>query len=222
MKALPRLIHRGPAPEEDSRMNDSFRVMRRPRRVRPPAARATAALIATAVLALLAAACSGSPSSTGSGGSSNAGGSAKSQTGIDYARCMRSHGVPKYPDPDSGNELASGLPKVSPRQLGVSSSQYQAAQNDCARLLPNGGQMTQAQSQRDLNAMLRYARCMRSHGVPNWPDPTYDSAAGWGFNLVHVHGFDPNSAQIDNKMNECDRGLPPGIGVPLSRPGRPG
>jgi hypothetical protein len=202
--------------------NDSTRVIRRPRRARPPAARAAAAIIATAALALLAAACSGSPSSTRSGGSSNAGGSANSQIGIDYARCMRSHGVPKYPDPDSSHELANGLPKVSLQQLDVSSSQYQAAQNDCAHLLPNGGKMTQTQSQKDLNAMLRFARCMRSHGVPNWPDPTNDSAHGWGFNLVHVHGFDPNSAQIDHKMDECDRVLPPGIGVPLSRPGRPG
>jgi hypothetical protein len=188
---------------------------------RRPAARTAAAIIATAALALLAAAC-GSPSSIGSGGSSNAGGSADSQMGIGYANCMRSHGVPKYPDPDSRNELANGLPKVSLQQLEVSSSQYQAAQNDCAHLLPNGGQQTQTQSQQDLNAMRRYARCMRSHGVPTWPDPTYYPAAGWGFNLVHVHGFDPNSTRIEHQMDECGRGLPPGIGVPLSRPGRPG
>jgi hypothetical protein len=203
-------------------MNDSTRVMRRPRRARPRPARTAAAILAATALALLAAACGGSPSSAGSGGSSNAGGSANSQIGIDYARCMRSHGVPKYPDPGSSNESASGLPKVSLQQLEVSSSQYQAAQSDCAHLLPNGGQLTQTQSQKDLNAMLRYARCMRSHGMPNWPDPTYDSTAGWGFNLVHVHGFDPNSTQTENKMNECNRMLPPGIGVPLSRPGRPG
>jgi hypothetical protein len=203
-------------------MNDSTRVTRRPWRAQPRPARAAAALIAAVILALLGAACSGSPSAAGSGGSSNAGRPANSQIGIDYARCMRAHGVPRYPDPGSGNELASGLPKVSPQQLEVSSSQYQAARNDCAHLLPNGGQMTQGQSQRDLNAMLRYARCMRSRGLPNWPDPSYDSAAGWGFNLVHVHGFDPNSTQTENKMNECNRMLPPGIGVPLSRPGRPG
>jgi hypothetical protein len=135
---------------------------------------------------------------------------------------MRSHGVPKYPDPGSGNELANGLPKVSLQQLGVSSSQYQAAQDACAHLLPNGGQQTQAEAQQDLDAIRTFARCMRSHGVPTWPDPTYDPAAGWGFNLLHVLGFDPNSTQIDNKMDECDRVLPPGIGVPLSRPGRPG
>ena len=134
---------------------------------------------------------------------------------------MRSHGVPRYPDPTSRNELPSGLPKVIPQQLGVSSAQFQAAQNDCAQLLPNGGQLTQVQSQQDLAAMRRFAQCMRSHGVPTWPDPT-NGSAGWGFDLVNAQGFDPNSAQIEQKMNDCQRGLPPGIGVPLSRPGRPG
>jgi hypothetical protein len=181
-----------------------------------------AAIIAVAALTLLAAACSGSPSLTGSGGSQDAGGSANSQQGLAYSACMRSHGVPKYPDANSSNELPNGLPKVDPQQLGVSSSQYQAAQRACAHVLPNGGHMSQAESQRDLRAMLRFARCMRSHGVPNWPDPTYDSAAGWGFNLVHVHGFDPNSPQIDHKMSECSQMLPAGVRVPLSRPGRPG
>lgn len=171
-------------------------------------------VIPAAGLVLLAAACGGSPSSTGSG-------SAASQVGINYADCMRSHGVPKYPDPSGTNELANGLPKVSLQQLGVSGAQYQAAQSACAHLLPNGGQLTQSQSQRDLNAMRRFARCMRSQGVPTWPDPT-NGPAGWGFDLVHSRGFDPNSQQIENKMDVCQRALPPGIGVPLSRPGRPG
>lgn len=188
--------------------------------MRPPTARAAAAAIAATGLVLLAA-CGGGPASTGSGGSANAVGSTKSQVGIDYAGCMRSHGVPRYPDPSAGNELPSGLPKVSPEQLGVSSAQYQAAQNACAHLLPNGGQLTQSQSQQDLNAMRRFAQCMRSHGVPTWPDPT-NGSAGWGFDLVNVHGFDPNSQQIAQKMAVCQRGLPPGIGVPLSRPGSPG
>jgi hypothetical protein len=202
-------------------MHHSTRVMRRARRARPRTARTIAAIFASATVALLAAACGGSPSSAGSGGSPNAVGSATSRQALAYSACMRSHGVPNYPDPTSGNALASGLPKVSPQQLGVSSAQYQAAQGACAHLLPNGGQLTQGQSQRDLRAMLSFARCMRAHGVPGWPDPT-NGQAGWGFNLVHVQGFDPNSQQIDHKMNECARALPAGIGVPLARPGRPG
>jgi hypothetical protein len=87
-------------------MNDSTRVMRRPRRAWPPAARTAAAIIATAALALLAAACGGSPSSAGSGGSPDGGASASSPSAVAYSSCLRSHGVPNYPDPGGG-----GLPR---------------------------------------------------------------------------------------------------------------
>jgi hypothetical protein len=190
--------------------------------------RTAAAVIAAAALALLAAACSTSagtgarPPAAESGGAATAGAPASLAAGVSYAGCMRSHGVPKYPDPAPGNALADGLPKVSPQELQVSNSQYRAAQHACAHLLPNGGQPTQAEAQEDLAAMRRFAQCMRAHGVPTWPDPTDDPAQGWGFVLLHVTGFDPNSPQIDNKMDECDRALPAGIGVPLERPGRPG
>lgn len=136
---------------------------------------------------------------------------------------MRSHGVPKFPDLTSIDAARGGAPKISAsmQQLGVSSSHFEAAQTACRHLLPNGGQTTPTQSQQDLDAMRRFARCMRSHGVPAWPDPT-NGPAGWGFDLVHVSGFDPNSPQIDNKMSICYRGLHSGFGIPLSRPGRPG
>ena len=182
---------------------------------------ALAPLITTAVLGLLASGCSSGSGSPGSSGGARDAGPASPRVALGYAACMRSHGVPRYPDPTSGEVLPTGLPKVSPQELGVSTSVYQAAQSACAHLLPNGGRMSQTQSQRDLQAMRGFARCMRSHGVPTWPDPT-DGPAGWGFNLVHVQGFDPNSQQIDNKMTDCARHLPASIGVPLSRPGRPG
>jgi hypothetical protein len=202
-------------------IDDSSCAARRPRRAWPPAARTAAAVIAAAV-ALAAAACSGGPSSAGPGGAPDTGGPANSQQALAYSQCMRANGVPNYPDASGRDTLRSGLPKVDPRQLGVSDSRYQAAQRACAHLLPGAGREGPAASQRDLTAMRAFARCMRSHGVPTWPDPSYDSAAGWGFNLLQVHGFDPNSAQTETTMDECNRVLPPGIGVPLSRPGRPG
>jgi len=89
-------------------MNDRARVMRRPRRARPPVPRTTAAVIATAALALLAAGCGGSPSSAGSGGSPAAGWSAGPTSAVAYSHCVRGHGVPDYPDPGGGGTL----PKV--------------------------------------------------------------------------------------------------------------
>src|SRR6202021_1003946 len=125
------------------------RVMRRPRRAWPSAARTATAIIATASLALLTAACSGSPSSTGSagsanaggsantGGSANAGGSANSQL-VAYSQCMRTNGVPNFPDPAGG-----APPKVTAQGFGISSSQLQVAQRTCQHLLPaTGGSLT--------------------------------------------------------------------------------
>src|ERR1700683_3556785 len=123
-------------------MNHRTRVMRRPRRAWPPSAPRTAtAVIATVVLVLLAA-CSGSPSSTGSGGLS-AGGSAGSPSAIAYSACMRSQGVPNYPDPDSSGQL----PKGDAQQFGVSTSRYQAAQQACQHLLPTGESLHQQEYQ---------------------------------------------------------------------------
>ena len=143
-------------------MNQGTRVMRRPRRAWSQAA----TMMAAAALALLAAACS-SPSSTSSGGSSNRGGS--SNTGgssspslLSFAQCMRSKGVPNFPDPQ-----ASGSDKFpSAEQLGVSDSQYQRAETDCQNLLPDGtnDQFPAAEVQQLLAGMRAFSQCMRSHG----------------------------------------------------------
>jgi hypothetical protein len=129
------------------------------------------AIIVTVSLVLLVAACGGGPSSVGSsttsGGAATAGGTTGSQL-LAFARCMRSHGVPDYPDPTSSGKL----PSATPQQLGVSSAQDEVAQNACLHLLPNGdGGPSQAQVQLDRNSLLPYTRCMRSHGVSNFPDP---------------------------------------------------
>jgi hypothetical protein len=213
-------------------MNRSIRLMPGPWRTGPPPVRTAAAV---AVLALLTA-CSGSPSATGSGGSSNAGGSPSLPSAISYSQCMRSHGVPDFPDP-SGN---GQVPKASTRQLGVSSPRLQAAQTACQHLYPgNGGSAgvltkdaisqceetgdcPQALVQQAMTALRAYARCMRSHGVPDWPDPTIDSEGRPEVNLVPVAGTNWNSARISNLMHECQHVMPNDVPVPVEAPGVPG
>ena len=186
-------------------VNDSIRVMRRPRRAWPPTARTAVAIIATASLALPVAAFGASPPSTVAGGSPRARESALSQStttqkALAYSRCLRSHGVPKFPDPNSSGVL----PKETPQQLGVSSSQLQTAQTACRSLLPNGGSgPTPAALQQSWSDFLKFARCMRSHGVSNWPDPTrYPPHPDRPyFNLPA--GIDLNSPQVSTKIHEC-------------------
>jgi hypothetical protein len=161
-----------------------------------------------AAAALLAAACSGSPSSTGSGGSPNAGGSATSQP-VAYTQCMRSHGVPDYPGPTGSGQL----PKItSGQQVGVSGARLNAAQGACQRLWPYQAP-TQAQQRRQLTADLKFARCMRSHGLPDFPDPTA-GPDGPVFVFSASSGIDPHSPQILAKAHACQHVLPPGTSLP--------
>lgn len=187
-----------------------------------------AAVIATASLALLVSACSGSASATGSGGASNAGGSPSSLSAVGYSHCMRSHGVPNFPDPDSSGQL----PKGDAQRFGISSSQLQAARQACQQLLPNNGGAINADSiqqcmmaddcpqalvQQLVNEERNFARCMRSHGVPNWPDPTIDSEGRPVFAIsISKDGFDPYSPQIWAKGNECSRLMPGLPGLPAA------
>jgi hypothetical protein len=196
-------------------MNDSTRVLRRRPRACPSAARIAPAVIATVVLVLLAAACSGGPSSTGSGGSSTRG-SAGSPSAIAYSACMRSQGVPNYPDPDSSGQL----PKGDAQQFGVSTAQYQTAQQACQHLFSTGGSLHQqeyqcmqnsdcpsALVQQMMTADRKLARCMRAHGVPNFPDPTNEGSGGPVFNITNASISDAAShtSQFEAKLTECAR-----------------
>jgi hypothetical protein len=197
-------------------MSDGTRAMRRPRGAWPPLARTAAAIIATAALALLAAACASGSSPSSASGPSNTGGSAGSPSAVAYSACMRSHGVPNYPDPDSSGQL----PKTDAQLLGVSTSQYQAAQQACQHLLPADGSLQQQEHQCMQNSEcppalvqqmmtgdMKLARCMRSHGVPNFPDPTNGGSSGPVFNITQAGISDAAShtSQFETKLTECGR-----------------
>ena len=168
-----------------------------------------AAVIAVAALALLEAACGGgSPSS--SGGSPHAAESSRSPSALAYSACMRSHGVPNYPDPDSSGQL----PKTDARQLGVSSTAYQAAQRACGHLLPTGGSACMQNddcsptlAQQLLTADRKLAQCMRSHGISNFPDPTDGGRGGPWFNITKAGISDAAShtRQFISKLDQCSR-----------------
>jgi hypothetical protein len=116
-------------------------------------------LAGVAGVALLAAACGGSPSSA-------TGGSAYQQA-LPFAQCMRSHGIGNFPDPDtSGNFDTSSIP---------ASPQYDAAQRTCVRLHPYNMVLAPQQQAHLMSEALKFARCMRAHGVPNFPDPTQNN-----------------------------------------------
>jgi hypothetical protein len=158
-------------------VNDSARVGGRRRWGLPLTARIAAAMIAIAGLALLASACGGSSAShvaqlsTTTTRSSSPGRGSTHDQALAYARCIRSHGVPLWPDPESSGLFDKS--KLTPRQLGVGSSQVGAAEKACKSLLPT---YSATQQSHVLAQALRFSRCMRAHGATNFPDPESNGA----------------------------------------------
>ncbi|HUA45311.1 MAG TPA: hypothetical protein VMA77_08805 [Solirubrobacteraceae bacterium] len=89
---------------------------------------------------------------------------------------MRSHGVSDYPDAtisSSGNQVQM---RISPGTANPNSPAFKSAQSACHQLLPNGGAPTGGNSAQAKAQEVKYADCVRSHGVPNFPDPSHDGA----------------------------------------------
>jgi hypothetical protein len=115
---------------------------------------------------------------------------------VAYARCMRAHGVGNFPDPNSnGGFLIGGSGSANPSH----SPNYSSANTTCRHLLPNGGAPTAAENQKMTDAALKYAQCMRAHGVLNFPDPGPDS----GINLGGNESIDHNTPQFQAAITTC-------------------
>ena len=127
--------------------------------------------------------------------------------GLKFAQCMRSHGVPNFPDP-SGGALNLRV-QQSPNGTNVNGVQvngpaFQSAMNACRSYLPNGGHPTAAQAAQAKTKALAMARCMRSHGVPNFPDPTFQNGPGGGIGVrIGGAGINPNSPAFQAAAKDC-------------------
>jgi hypothetical protein len=160
-----------------------------------------AAAVLVASLALVAAGCGGSGSSDANSSSGSAAGSSSgsdlNERLADFSQCMRENGVPNFPD----QRAVNGQVQLSlPPGLDPNSPQFQQAMEACRSLAPvqeNGGGAGQQ------DQLLRFAKCMRKNGVPDFPDPTRGG-------LVTGSGIDPNSAQFQSALQACQSLLPAG------------
>jgi hypothetical protein len=156
--------------------------------------------VAMAAIGLLAAACGG-----GSGSSALAGTTAY-QKALAYAQCMRAHGEPSYPDPTSnGGFIINGQKDHLNGQL------MQAANKTCQHLLPKARPMTAAQQRQATAQALKFVACMRTHGIPNMPDPQVNSQ---GIELriggPNGKGPSPSSPVLHDAMQACQKLIPGG------------
>jgi hypothetical protein len=139
--------------------------------------RPLAVTVALATAALIMSACSGSASHTGTPTRTGSRGMT-----VGYSACMRDHGVPNYPDPDSSGNLT----KQGAQHLGVGEAQLEAAEAACHHLLPASTSLTPASFRQcvlagdcphtlvalALTEMRNFAACLRNRGLSQWPDPS--------------------------------------------------
>ncbi|MDE3069931.1 MAG: hypothetical protein KGJ43_04310 [Acidobacteriota bacterium] len=207
--------------------------------LRVPGARAALTALAAASAALLVAACGASsgpgvahlssgngsaPASSGSAGSAAAGATSAQQKLEAFSRCMRTHGVPNFPEPVEGRfEIAPGT--LGGR--GKGSGQFRSARGACGKLLPNGGVLSPQQQRERQELVLKVSACIRSHGVPDFPTPTVEGNHV-RLNLKRGSGVDLRSPQFQSALAAC-RGYfgpqggkgPPGAGTGIGAGGAP-
>jgi hypothetical protein len=181
-------------------MNDKTGGNRDPRR---------AAALGVMAAAVLATACSasGSPSAARP---AHAGSVTVAQE-LALAQCMRGHGVPSFPDP-----AAAGGFHVNASLL--TSGTVLSAYGACRHLLAGGGpsiahlqqdaQEGQQALQRALPALVKFSQCMRSHGVPGYPDPP---ASGQSTPAAPKgSGINPSAPRFQAAVRACQQVLPAG------------
>jgi hypothetical protein len=125
-------------------------------------------LAALALVALIGAGCSNSSAEQGDTNGNDQG--ADQGKGMKFAQCMRDNGVSEFPDPDASGELTiDGI--VNGSSLDTSAPAWKQAIAACRELQPPGftGRKRSAQEQ---DGALAFARCIREHGVEDFPDPT--------------------------------------------------
>jgi hypothetical protein len=172
-----------------------------------------AAVVAVAAFALLGAGCGGGDSSgiasvASSTTARTTASTTRAQDGtlasaFAFARCMRSHGIPNWPDPNS----AGFFDKSKLRPLGLSVSRVRALEEGPCNI-PLPSPQTSTITPADRTDYLKAATCMRSHGFPDFPDPTFPNNS---VTLDIPSSIDRNSAKFKSAATTCTKLIRPGL-----------
>jgi hypothetical protein len=170
-------------------------------------------------IAVAAVSCAVAIAACGSTGPTNSrsGPTAKSKEAgaLDFAKCMRSHGVPNFPDPKVNGQ---GIQLLGPSSgINPQSPAFQSAQTSCQHLLPGGGPGSGPPSAQAHAQLLQISECMRRHGISSFPDPRpgsppanlggYSAIVGHGGYLLAIpSSIDMSSPAFKQAATACDFG----------------
>ena len=130
---------------------------------------------------------------------------------------MRAHGVTNFPDPDGGD----GGINFAGTRINPDSPTFKSAQARCFELMPDGDPKTNA-SEQQITRALETTKCMRDHGVPNFPDPIVtatppalgtheysETTYGNGIFIGIPTSIDVNSSAFQAAAKACNFNSPP-------------
>jgi hypothetical protein len=120
-----------------------------------------------------------------------------------FARCMRSHGEPSFPDPGSQGAFSA---TKAPAGVNFASPTFQAAQRTCQKFLPSGGVAAPAEQEAVTAKAVEFARCMRSHGLATFPDPGKRLGGHSGYFVEAQSGpLSPSNPQFVSAQKACQK-----------------
>lgn len=150
--------------------------------------------------ALLAAGCGASshpPASVGGGKGQQSGIEAAHR----YATCMRNHGVTNFPDPVISTSANSVSVKIAvPASVGKSPA-FQTAQTACQGILAALGNANPAEQRQHAQDLLAFARCLRAHGLTNFPDPNAQGKLTLA--MINAAGIDLHQPGVLTAASAC-------------------
>jgi hypothetical protein len=193
----------------------------RPRRGPTRIRRAGLAAVALLGVGVLAAACAGGPptpgvasagrttTTTGPPAPQSGSAASRQKIALAFVTCMRTHGEPNMPEPSVSGDTVH-ISATSGSAVDPNSPQFIRANNACKHLLPsNGVAPANAITPADQADYLKAAECMRSHGVPNFPDPTFENNHV-EFNATGA-SIDTDSPGYKGALATCQKLIPAGL-----------
>jgi hypothetical protein len=173
-------------------------------------------IIRVLVVALLAAgafavaACGGEDAGGGTGGGNASAADREREAreaALNYARCMREHGV-DMPDPtfEEGGTLQRGPTKED----NLPRSKVREAENACGKYMDEvePAKLSEEEQQEFREAALANARCMREHGIENFPDPTFGENGEARVRIDRGDGVDPEDSDFREAQEACRETMP--------------
>jgi hypothetical protein len=177
---------------------------------------ATSALVLVSAIALSACGSSAS-TSTATSVAAAGGGAASTSTGsssatyqarLNYAKCLRAHGV-NVPDPSANGGPAGGGGGGGGFRALRSSPNFASASTACAKYRSKAfgfANITPAQRAQAQQQLVKFAECMRSQRI-DIPDPSTSAGGGFGI-LRSIPSTERNSPQFQTALKTCSSSLP--------------